>query len=435
MRIVIVGAGPSGLAAAHCLATQECSSREIVVLEGGSQAGGLATGFRGHPNWEWPLEKFYHHLFTNDEDIIDFTRTLGLADLLEFHSPTTAYFYEGQSYRLDSPGSLLSFPHLTLIQKLRMGLILAYLRWHPRPPWHTFDKATAHQWLGSRMGTDAYTALWQSLLEGKFGPYTHDVSLAWFAARIYKRTADLGYFRGGFQAWADAVTQKLQDLGIQLAFNTPVHAITPASEGFTVTTPHQTWTADALLYTGSPAGLAQCCPDLPATYIRKLHEGVYMGAVVLTVALDRSLTQGTYWISIPANAGLPFLALVEHTAMIPPHHYGGHHLVYAGSYVEKDHRLLTLPEETVIQEMLTGFTAFNPDFKPAWIQGTWLHRTAYAQPVPYPGSGSQRLPLQTPWPGLYLATMSQVWPWDRGTNYAVQMGQRAANLMVQDRTT
>jgi len=45
------------------------------------------------------------------------------------------------------------------------------------------------------------------------------------------------------------------------------------------------------------------------------------------------------------------------------------------------------------------------------------------------GFGSRRLSLQTPLKGLYLASMSQVWPWDRGTNYAVEIGQQAAQTM------
>ncbi len=432
MRIVIVGAGPGGLAAAHALVTQGMPQAEIVVLEGSRHAGGLAQGFRGHPDWEWSLEQYYHHLFTNDDDIIRFTHELGLADLLQFHTPTTTYFYQGHSYRLDSTRSLLAFPHLTLAQKLRMGLVIAYLRWHPRPPWQAFDAVTAHAWLQSRMGAAAYTTLWQSLLEGKFGQRYRDVSLAWFAARIRKRTADLGYFRGGFQAWATAVTSKLQDLGVQVEFQTEIREICPVPSGFTIRTSRQTWQADAVLYTGSPASLGRCCASLPPAFVRRLGTGDYMGAAVLTVALDQSLTRGPYWISVPANAGLPFLALVEHTAMIPPVHYGGHHMVYAGAYVETDHRYLSLPEAVVTQEILAGFTAIHPEFDPSWVQGTWLHRTPYAQPITYPGASTQRLPLQTPLPGLYLATMSQVWPWDRGTNYAVQIGQEVAALMAQN---
>jgi hypothetical protein len=37
--------------------------------------------------------------------------------------------------------------------------------------------------------------------------------------------------------------------------------------------------------------------------------------------------------------------------------------------------------------------------------------------------------IQTPIEGLYFASMSQVYPWDRGTNFAVEIGRKAARLM------
>ena len=41
-------------------------------------------------------------------------------------------------------------------------------------------------------------------------------------------------------------------------------------------------------------------------------------------------------------------------------------------------------------------------------------------------------PVRTPVRGLYFASMSQVYPWDRGTNFAVEIGQRAASMAADD---
>jgi hypothetical protein len=38
--------------------------------------------------------------------------------------------------------------------------------------------------------------------------------------------------------------------------------------------------------------------------------------------------------------------------------------------------------------------------------------------------------IRTPLPGLYFASMSQVYPWDRGTNFAVEIGRRAARIIL-----
>ena len=43
------------------------------------------------------------------------------------------------------------------------------------------------------------------------------------------------------------------------------------------------------------------------------------------------------------------------------------------------------------------------------------------------GSPGPRAPdVATPIDGLWLASMSQVYPWDRGTNFAVELGRKVA---------
>ena len=61
----IAGAGIAGLTAAYDLVK---AGHTVSVYEAGAQAGGLASGFRDD-GWAWPLERFYHHLFTTDRAI------------------------------------------------------------------------------------------------------------------------------------------------------------------------------------------------------------------------------------------------------------------------------------------------------------------------------------------------------------------------------
>jgi protoporphyrinogen oxidase len=164
-----------------------------------------------------------------------------------------------------------------------------------------------------------------------------------------------------------------------------------------------------------------------------------MGAVVVILALNRQLlTDGTYWLSLPADQAdksrseFPFLALVEHTNYMDRAHYGGDHLVYCGDYVPPDHEYFELSEDELAERFIKVLPTFNPAFSPDWIRKKWVFRTRYAQPVPLVNH-SQALPdVRTPLRGLYLASMSQVYPWDRGTNYAVEMGRRVAGLLRQD---
>ena len=84
---------------------------------------------RDSPEWEWPLEHFYHHLFTNDDEIIGLTKEIGLEHLLDVHRPTTVMHIQGENHPFDSPQRLLLFSKLSLINRLRMGVVLAYLKY------------------------------------------------------------------------------------------------------------------------------------------------------------------------------------------------------------------------------------------------------------------------------------------------------------------
>jgi protoporphyrinogen oxidase len=198
-------------------------------------------------------------------------------------------------------------------------------------------------------------------------------------------------------------------------------------------------TFDTGIVTVSPGLLGRMAPDLAGDYLAQLLELKHMGAVVLTLALEQPLMSEsrTYWLNIPAVSpdkagGVPFLALVEHTNYIDRSHYGGDHIVYCGDYVLPDHPYFSLSREEV-EELFTGVLhRFNPAFRPEWVRRSWLFRARYAQPVPRLNHSRAVPDLRTPLPGLYFASMSQVYPWDRGTNYAVEIGRRAAGLALDD---
>ena len=158
-----------------------------------------------------------------------------------------------------------------------------------------------------------------------------------------------------------------------------------------------------------------------------------MGAVVIALALKHQLSEeGYYWYNLPKSAGYPFLALVEHTNYIPADKFGGDHIVYMGDYLEPEHEFFRLSQDELLERFLPVLKKFNPKFEPEWVRKAWLFRTAYAQPVPLVDH-SQNIPaIKTPLEGVYFASMSQVYPWDRGTNFAVEIGRRAARLMKQE---
>ncbi|MGD8603791.1 MAG: NAD(P)/FAD-dependent oxidoreductase, partial [Anaerolineales bacterium] len=450
MKIAVVGAGVGGLAAAYDLAR---AGQQVVVYEAQDVVGGLAAGFKT-PEWDWSVEKYYHHWFQGDEAVLGLIDELGQSDKVLFPWPMTAAYYQGKFYPLDAPLSslfprfswvdklpladlisrtlrVLMYPPLTKLQALRAGLVGFYLTLTSN--WKPLETVTAHEWLRAKMGQRVYEILWEPMLISKFGKHYREVNMAWFWARVKARTPRLGTFEGGFQAFAEILASAVRSEGAAIRLNQPVERIEPSPEGgLMVTAAGESQHYDQVLVTTSPGLLARLTPDLPASYLAGLRALKSMGAVVLIMELNHKLsTQGVYWHNLPKEAGFPFLALVEHTNYVSSQHFNKKHIVYCGDYLDPEHEYFSLSKEELLDRFLPSLSKFNPDFKPDWIERTWMFRTAYAQPVP-PVNHSESIPdLKTPIPGLWLASMSQVYPWDRGTNFAVEIGRQAAGLMLE----
>jgi protoporphyrinogen oxidase len=431
MRVGIIGAGIAGLTAAHRLAQ---AGHRVSVYEAARQAGGLASGFRDE-RWNWPLERFYHHIFTTDHDIINLVNEIGFADRMFFRGPVSGQWWNGHAYALDGVLPILRFPGMPFMDRLRFGMAGAYLKYATNN-WQKLEQSTATEWTRRWAGPTVYNTIWRPMLEGKFGPYVDQVNMAWLWARLKTRSFKLGYFEGGFQALSDALAAHVQQQGVTVTLGTPVQALEQLPEGgWRITASGRVPESfDAVLVTGAPRLLEKLAPQLPPSYLAQLKNLRSMGAVVMTLALTQPLTGGMYWINM-LKSEFPFLSLVEHTNFIDRKHYGGDHLVYCGDYLEPSHDYFRMSKEELLERFLPALKRVNPRFEAAWVRDAWLHREPYAQPI-VPVNHSRNVPpLATPLPGLFWASMSQVYPWDRGTNFAVELGQRVAREMLKHRVT
>lgn len=426
MKIGIVGGGIAGLSAAYDLLH---AGHQVAVFEASDHTGGLAAGFQDE-NWDWPLEKFYHHIFTSDSEIINLSEELGIKEDIFFPRPITSVVYQDRIVPFDSPIAWIRFPGFNLLDVARFGFVSAYLRF--TSPWRTLEQHTADMWLRRVYGDKIYELVWRPLLIGKFGPHYQTANMAWMWARMKVRSPRLGYFKGGFQHFIDTLTEAVKAKGGEVVLNCPVQRIAPAGDTLTIQTSTEKYTFDRVLATVSPGLFSKMTPSLPADYLGQLTKLKSMGAVVLTLALKHKLMDDTYWLNVPAGSpdksqnDFPFLALVEHTNYADRQHYGGDHIIYCGDYVTPNHPYMTMPHEELERLFVSSLSKINPAFKPEWVRKSWLYRAKYAQPVPELNH-SQHIPsIQTPIPNLYFASMSQIYPWDRGTNFAVQIGRQTA---------
>lgn len=430
MNIAIIGAGFGGLSAAYDLVK---AGHQVTVFEASATPGGLASGFR-EPGWKWSVEKFYHHWFTSDKHMFGLIGELGLEQKVRVRSPKTVMYFKDRFYPFDSIPSAILYPGLGYgINKIRFGLVGVYLRLTKN--WPPMEKVTVAEWMRKWAGSKVYTEMWEPMVIGKFSEqYASQVNMAWMWARLHARTTKLVTYEGGFQAFADDFTAILTQMGVKFAFETAVEGIQQNATSGTLTLKSVRGEEefDKVLVTLSPKQLSKMAPQLEGDYLKGLLELKNLGAVVMILSLKHQLSrEGYYWYNLPKAAGFPFLALVEHTNFLPSEYFNGEHIIYCGDYLVEGHEYFSLSKEELVERFIPSFKRINPDFQPDWIQKVWLWKTNYAQPVPLVNHSRNIPAIETPIKGLYFASMSQVYPWDRGTNFAVEIARRAARLMLE----
>lgn len=420
MKIVVIGAGFTGLSAAYRLLQ---AGHDVTILERESVLGGLATGYK-HRGWKWHLDKAYHHLFTNDDSAIALAKEIG--QKLWRITPQTCVMAQGQIIPFDSPRTLLTFPHLGPVDKLRTGMILMYLKMVNEYKWMKSVRAT--EWIKKYMGIASYRAIWEPLFRGKFGDQADSVMLPWFWARIKKRTQSLLYPEGGFTAFLERLAHHIARLGGTIHLNTPVQKVQRKGGGYSVVTEGHKLGADKILYTG-PTFLFPRLFGQPLKPARKPHE--YLSAQILVLRLKKAFLSGdTYWLNV-TDPGFPFLVLVDHTNSVSPRHYGDEHIVYAGNYLPPEHPYLQMSK----RQLLKLFDPFLARIKSGYkkdLLGADLFTLPYAQAVVNKDYVSNMAKSGTGLPGVYMANIDSVYPWDRGTNYAIETGEKLAKIIQSE---
>jgi protoporphyrinogen oxidase len=422
VRIGILGAGAMGLTAAHRL-TQ--AGHDVVVIEKLEVPGGLAAGFRLGESW---LDRFYHHLFRSDRDVTALIDEVGLGDRMVWKKPTTSTLTGGRVHQLDDPVSVLRFTPLPFVDRLRMGMAIAYLKL--QKDHRRFESTTAERWIRRVMGPRVARVVWEPLLRAKFHDFHDRVSMAWFWARVYCRTPQLGYLRGGFQLLYERLAELVRERGGHVRLGEEVRSIRAEPDGSVrVETDRAVERFDQVLVTLPTRLFARLADGLPADWLARYDWGDWLGAHCLILGLDRRLTD-VYWLNIN-DPGFPFLALVEHGNYMPTSDYGGLNPVYLGNYLPMSSERFAQSDEQILDDYLPHLKRINPDFDRSWVKGHWVFKAPYAQPVVTQSYPSHIPPHETPLPNVFLANMFQVYPQDRGQNYSVRMANRVAELMLR----
>jgi protoporphyrinogen oxidase len=427
VKIGIIGGGIAGLSAAYELGK---GGHKVVLFEKESELGGQAGTFvlEGER-----LERFYHHIFTSDFDIIQLIAELGLNDQLLWLDSKMGFFHGGRIYDFVTPMELLKFKPVGPVDRVRLGLVSLYNRQYRN--WPKMEGVTAREWLTRYGGKRNYEVVWGPMLKNKFGESCDEIGMVWLWGKLHLRFAPrhggkerLGYLNGSFGLLIESLRERIIDAGGEIYTSSPVDRVVVEGERATgIQSAGREHPCDAVIATVPSPVFLEMVPRLSADYAGKLAGVRYQGAMVMVLTLKERLSH-IYWMNI-SDASIPFIALIEHTNFVEPSVYEGKRIVYISNYLSQDNPLYSLSPDELLQEYLPHLRKINPEFEPDWVEGCYLFRDDAGQPI-ITTNYSSRIPEHaTPISRLYLANTTQIYPEDRGMNYSVRLGRKVAGLV------
>lgn len=431
MNIAIIGAGLTGMIAGLRLSH---NGNKVTIYEKENCLGGLASAM---PVGNEAIDRFYHHIFVNDSEILDLIDELDLKDRLNWYEPKNAIYIDHFIHPFTSPLDLLCFKPLSFISRIRMGVMVLTSKFIK--DYSPFESTTAKEWIIKRSGQEVWQKVWEPLIKSKFDIDSNSISGTWIWNKLKLRGTSrgksinkemLGYLEGSFSVIIEKIAQKIIQSGGKIFLDNEVTAIIKNKNGsFDIISNENKASYDKVLFTCSPNLLANILQDPDSNFKNSLKKISYKANLCLILELTHSLSP-YYWITM-AQEDLPFVLIIEHTNLVGLKDYNSH-VVYLSRYLDVSNPLYSASDQDIIKEFINGLKKVFPGINSENIKNTTISRAQFAQPV-ITLRYSKIIPdIKTPIEGLFLASMSQIYPEDRGLNYAVRLGQNAANEILEN---
>ena len=421
-RVVVIGAGAMGLAAAYRAAK---NGHEVDLVEAAPEPGGMA----GHFDFDGiSLERFYHFVCRTDFATFALMDELGIGDRMRWR-PTSMGFFDGKRlYPWGDPVSLLRFPLLGPIDKLRYGLF-AFVSVR-RNRWAAIENDSAKDWITRWCGKSVYDLLWKPLFEFKFYEYADNISAAWIWTRIRRvgrsrksiMQEEMGYIEGGSITLVNALVDSIQKHGGRLNLGCPVQQITARDGHVTgVKTPERFFPADAVICTVPTPMVSALVPDLPADWKRRYDSIHNIGVICVIFKLSRSVSPH-FWTNVSAPE-IEIPGVIEFSNL---RDFGGDTIVFVPFYMPVTHKKFSWSDSQLLDEAFACLQRMNPALNAGDVLGTKVARLRHAQPICEPKFRSKLPPVQTPIAGLQIADTCFYYPEDRGISESVRLGSEMA---------
>jgi protoporphyrinogen oxidase len=423
LHFAVIGAGPMGLAAAHRLTE---SGHRVTLIEADDRIGGMSAAFDFDG---LPLERYYHFVCKTDQPLFDVLAQFGLEDKLRWKTTEMGFYYQGRWYDWGKPGALLTFPHLTLVDKIRFALHV--LTTKAITDWRALDKVQATTWIRKWLGERGYKVLWEKLFELKFFEHQHEVSAAWIGTRI-KRVAlsrrnlfqeEMGYLEGGSQVLLDAYRARLLAAGAEIRLSSRVRRIVTEQGRVTgVDTASGLVQADRVLSTVPLRYVSKMLPELSAEECRRIDAIENIGVACVLLKLRKPATR-YFWMNVN-DERIQVPGFIEYSNLNPLRES----VVYVPYYMPKTHPKWAWDDQRLLDEARDYFLLTQPHLTAQDIVARHVSRYEFAQAVCPPGF-YERLPgMATSVEGFFMADTAYYYPEDRSIAESIRVGSQLADL-------
>lgn len=391
--VAIIGAGIMGLTLAYRLSQ---NGYRVVLIESGPQIGGLSTWF-DYGTFTW--DKYYHVILKQDEQLLKLIHELGIANQLQWRCTKTGFLYKGDLFSMSNNWEFLRFPPLNLLQKGRLGLGILYSHYIQNPK--QLQGITAKEWLTSIFGTQVYAAIWEPLLESKFGALKEQIpaTIIWATINRYFSTrtkADgkewMGYLSGGgLKVLIDAMQKKILANGGEIHTRESVTNLDQSPLGaVTLKTSRTHYTCTQVISTIPYFFLKTLTTTFDAEYA-KLGVSKFFGVIRLALLMSRSLTP--YYVTNLIDKGLPYTGIVELSQVVDKKEFDGKSVIMLPRYDLPDSPWFQKSDQEVTTTFLGAMRKAWPTIDQS-IQCSYVHRERIVQGVYLSGSPPKK-PLKS----------------------------------------
>ena len=433
----IIGGGMLGMTLALRLWQK---GYKVTILESVQKVGGLTS------SWEMKdadgnqviWDRFYHVILMSDLNTRKILKEIGLENDLRWIETKTGFYSEGKLYSMSNLIEFFKFPPINLIDKFRLGLTIFAAS--KIKDWERLEQIPVEVWLKRWSGKRVFEKIWLPLLKAKLGDNYKNTSAAFIWSTIQRMYAArksglkkemFGYVTGGYEKVNHCFAKHLEEIGIDIQYNSKVKSINKTSDGkIEIVTQNSSQIFDRVISTLSSRESVKIAQELTDVEKKQHNDIKYLGVICPSVLLKKSISP--YYVTNITDSWPPFTGIIEMTALIDKNETKGNHLVYLPKYVNPEDELFERSEEELRKLFMNSLYKMYPNLSQNDVNfwGTSKARIVFALPtINY----SKKVPkVTTSLDNYYIINSAQIINGTLNVNETIQVAESKLKEILKD---